>query len=296
MIEQHQLRTVEVNGTQLAYTERGSGDPVVYVHGGESDVTIWEPILESVGRHHRAIAYSRRWAWPNEPIPDGEGDIVDRHAADLIGLIETLQLRKVDLVGNSWGAFICLVVARDRPDLIRRLVLQEPPAVTLFMGAPPGPSGLLKTLVTNPRVGVPLARMVFTGLAPTEALVKKGRVEESVDRFVRKVALGDDGYEQLPNWVKEHMQLDQNLRTHASQFRNNGGFVPFTKADARSIRAPALVMKGESSPDHLTVIADELARLLPNGQTVTIPGASHVMHVANPEATADAIASFLSAP
>jgi pimeloyl-ACP methyl ester carboxylesterase len=134
--------------------------------------------------------------------------------------------------------------------------------------------------------------MVVAGLAPTEALVKQGKAEESVERFLRKVALGDAGYAALPDWVKEHMRL--NIGTHLSQFRNRGGFIPFTKRDARSVAAPTLVMKGEQSPTPLRVLADRLAKLLPAARTVEIPHASHVMHVANPDATARAILDFLA--
>ena len=295
-LEQRQPETpydhIEANGTRFACVQLGAGSPVVFVHGGVSDITIWDPILDPVARSHRAIAYSRRWAWPNQPIPEGVADTLDIHARDLAAIIETLKLGAVDLVGNSWGGFVSLIVARDRPELVRRLVLQEPPVVTLFMGAPPGPSGLLKTLVSKPRVGIPLARMVFTGLAPTEALVKKGRAEESVQHFVRRVALGDVGYDELPGWVKEHMRL--NIGTHIAQFQNRGGFIPFTARDARSITKPTLVMKGERSPEALKVLADELARLLPYARTIEIPKASHVMHVANPAATAKAITDFLA--
>src|SRR2546421_5932921 len=127
MIATKEPQTVEVNGARLAYVERGEGEPVVFVHGSICDLTFWEPILEPVGRHVRAIAYSRRWAWPNEPIPDGVLDSIDVHAKDLIALIEELRIGPVHLVGNSFAAFISLVVACDLPDLVLRLVAPQPP-------------------------------------------------------------------------------------------------------------------------------------------------------------------------
>ena len=288
------LEHVEVNGARFAYWESGEVEPVVLVHGGISDLTIWEPLMEPISRTHRAIAYSRRYAWPNEPIPEGVADTVAEHAADLATLIETLELGPVNLVGNSWGGFISLVVARDRPELVRRLVVQEPPVVTLFLGAPPSPAALLRTLLTRPRTGRALARMFFKGMRPTESALQRGAVEESIEIFVRRVALGDPGYEQLPEWVKRHMRL--NAGTHVSQFRNNGGFVPFTQREARSISAPTLVMTGEHSPEPLRVLSYELARLMPRAQQVEIDSASHVMHVANPSQTVKEIVRFLAAP
>lgn len=283
---------VEINGVRLAYVQKGAGEPVVFVHGGISDLTIWEPVFEPISRHYRAIAYSRRYAWPNEPIVDGVADTITQHAADLAALIEKLDLGPTNLVGNSWGGFICLVVARDRPELVRRLVVQEPPVIPLFLGAPPSPPALLKTLVTRPRTGRALAGMIFKGMQPAQAALKRGAVEESMEIFVRRVALGDVGYEAMPEWVKRHMRL--NAGTHAAQFRNDGGFVPFTARDARSIQVPTLVMTGQHSPAGLRVLAKELAALLPNAQEVEIANASHVMHVANPEASGNAIIRFLA--
>lgn len=286
------FKHVEVEGTRIAYRERGSGDPVILVHGSVNDLSIWDPILDRIAERHRAIAYSRRWAWPNEPIPDGVADSVGVHAVDLAALIEKLDLGPVSLVGNSFGAFTSLVVARDRPDLVRRLVVQEPPVIPLLLGFPPGPPRLLKLLVTRPATGLPVARTVFTGLAPAEAAAKRGAVEASLETFLRRVVLGDERYERMPEWVNHHMRL--NLGTHAAQFLNNGGLVPFTAADARSIRVPTLVMNGAESPKLFQILDRELAGLLPHVRMVVVPGAGHLMQVDNPEATAAAILDFLS--
>jgi pimeloyl-ACP methyl ester carboxylesterase len=109
-----ELQHVDVNGAHLAYVEKGQGEPVVFVHGGISDLSIWGPLLEPVSHRYRAIAYSRRYAWPNQPIPEGVPDTIAPHAADLAQLIENLHLGAAHVVGNSWGAFVALVVARDR--------------------------------------------------------------------------------------------------------------------------------------------------------------------------------------
>ena len=61
-------KTVTVNGTTLAYREQGEGEPVVFVHGGISDLRTWEQQLPTVGRSYRAITYSRRYARPNADL------------------------------------------------------------------------------------------------------------------------------------------------------------------------------------------------------------------------------------
>ena len=55
-------------------------------------------------------------------------------------------------------------------------------------------------------------------------------------------------------------------------------------------------MTGEHSPKCLKTLAKELAKLLPMAEEVDIPHASHVMHVANPDAAAKATLGFLEKP
>ena len=286
------LRHVSVNGTDLAYSERGAGESVVLVHGGISDLTIWDTLVEPLSRSRRVFAYSRRYAWPNRPIGEAVDDRMDVHVRDLVAFIEQLQIGPAHLVGNSWGGFITILAARERPDLVRSLVVQEPPVIPLFLGAPPGPLGLVATLATKPRLGRALAGMLLRGLVPAGNLAKQGKLEQSIELFARRVALGDAGYDAIPPSVKEHMLV--NGGTHRSQMMNGGGFVPFTRREARAITTPTLVMTGAESPIGLRLLASELGRLLPNSRQVSIPKASHVMHVANPGATLEAIEAFLA--
>lgn len=289
--EKFGYRTASVNGAELAYVEEGSGEPVVFVHGGISDLTIWKYQIPAFAESYRAIAYSRRYAWPNEEIPDGADDQMVPHADDLAALIETLDAAPAHLIGNSWGAFICLFTALRRPDLVRTLTLEEPPVLPLFVSTPPKPQELIKVLVTRPATGAAIVGTMVKGFIPATIALKRGKLEESVRIFATRVALGEDAYERLPSEVKEHMLL--NAKTHAAQHLGKG-FPKFADADARRIKHPALLVGGEKSPAILRRLSDRLEELLPNVERVIIPGASHVMHYENPEVTNRAIRQFVS--
>jgi len=60
----------DINDTRVEIIERGSGDPVLFVHGSASDYRTWRSQLDDFSNQYRAIAYSRRYHWPNDPIPD----------------------------------------------------------------------------------------------------------------------------------------------------------------------------------------------------------------------------------
>ena len=119
------------NGVTLHYAEDGAGAAVIFVHGSLSDMSYWKDQLGAFGRRYRAIAYSRRYDWPNNnPTITGYSAITD--AQDLAGLIRALHLGRVYIVGHSYGALTALYLAIYHPQLVRAMVLAEPPAVPLL--------------------------------------------------------------------------------------------------------------------------------------------------------------------
>ena len=70
------VRTAVDSGITLGYREQGEGEPVVFVYGSAGDLRTWEQQLPAIGSSHRAIAYSRRYARPNEDIAPGADDLL----------------------------------------------------------------------------------------------------------------------------------------------------------------------------------------------------------------------------
>ena len=284
-------RTVPIDGTRLAYRERGSGEPVVFVHGSISDLTIWERQLAPVGERYRAVAYSRRYAWPNEDLPAGATDTMAPHVDDLLAFLRAIDAYPAHLVGNSWGAFICLRTAMQEPAAVRSLVLEEPPIVPLIIGAPPAPAHILSSLLRHPRVTLSVLRFGALTLTAVGKLITAGDIEGSVMRFARGV-LGEQALAALTPEVRAHMLA--NAATHVGQFQADGGFEPITETDIRATNTPALVITGAQSPVFLRRLAELLAGLLPNSRRLEVPSASHVMHVENPDAVNAALLRFLA--
>jgi pimeloyl-ACP methyl ester carboxylesterase len=275
------LKTVEIEGARLAFREQGSGEAVVFVHGSISDLTIWEPQLAPVGERYRAIAYSRRYAWPNQDLPSGAKDTMQPHVDDLLAFLRAIDGRPAHLVGNSWGAFICLRAAMQEPSAVRSLVLEEPPMVPLIIGSPPAPSQILSSLLRHPLLTFDVLRFGAGTLAAVGRLIKAGDVEGSIMRFARGV-LGEQALTQLPEEIRSHMLA--NASTHLGQFLADGGFEAITQPEIKSINTPALVITGAHSPVVLRRQAELLAALLPNSQRLEVPSASHFMHLENPGA------------
>ena len=131
------LKTVTIaDGVVLHYAERGQGAPIVFVHGSLADYSVWNRELADFSAQYRAIAYSRRYNSPNtNAIRPGHSAIQD--ADDLAAFITTLNLGPVHVVGHSYGGLTALFLATRHPELLRTIVLAEPPAVALLAHLPP---------------------------------------------------------------------------------------------------------------------------------------------------------------
>jgi non-heme chloroperoxidase len=267
-------KTVRVNGTTLTYVEQGQGEAVVFVHGGNNDFRTWALQLAPFAQHYRAIAYSRRYHYPNPGAEQATEYAASEHADDLAALIETLGIGPAHVVGHSYGGYLSLLVARARPALVRSLALGEPGALS-FLGPEFVRAHLERTI------------------GPAREAFERGEPEQAVRVFMNTVA-GEGAFDRLPPPAR------QVLLDNGPEFRLEVNtpvdhyFTTFDCDEARQIHAPTLLLTGEVSPVFLHQIVDELARCLPNVERAMIPRASHGMHNMNPQAYNDTVLAFLA--
>jgi pimeloyl-ACP methyl ester carboxylesterase len=284
------VRTAAVDGATLAYREQGDGEPVVFVHGTSSDLRTWDKQLWAIGGSYRAIAYSRRYARPNEDIEPGADDQMLPHVDDLVAFLRVLAAAPAHLVGHSWGAFICLLTAIRDPRLVRSLVLAEPPVLTLFTSVPPRPMELLRLFVRRPATALAILSFGAKTHWPAQKAFRRGDDEAAMLRMAYGM-LGRDAYARLPQERKQ--QARENLNTLRAQVLG-AGFPPLSEDGVRSVAAPTMLIAGERSPAYPLRLTDRLQQLLPNAECVEIAGASHLMHEENAAAVNRAILDFLS--
>jgi pimeloyl-ACP methyl ester carboxylesterase len=140
---------VHLNGVELEYAEFGTGVPVVFSHGGGSDLRYWEPQREAVAARYRFVAYSHRFKgrgrWPAHADASA-----DEHTNDLVALMRFLAAGPVHLVGFS--SAIALRAAIQAPDLVRSLTVIEPNVPWLLERDPEGEAALAWWRAENARV------------------------------------------------------------------------------------------------------------------------------------------------
>jgi pimeloyl-ACP methyl ester carboxylesterase len=183
-----------------------------------------------------------------------------------------------------------LLAAIRHPQLVRSLVLQEPPVLSLFMSVPPRPSELLRLFVRRPGTALVILSFAATTALPAQKAFRRGDDEAAMQKFAYGL-LGKDTYERLPQERKQ--QAFENVRALRAQVLG-AGFPPLGDDDVRGVQAPTLLMTGARSPAYLPRLTDRLQQLLPNAEHVEIAVASHLMSEENPGAVNDAILGFLA--
>jgi len=115
---------VQVGDLDVHYEERGSGTPVVLVHGNWGSVIWWEPVFERVPPGLRLIAYDVRGRGRTTG-PEGDGSFGSL-ATDLDRFAAALDLGPFHLVGHSLGTAIGMQYALEHGERLRSLVLISP--------------------------------------------------------------------------------------------------------------------------------------------------------------------------
>lgn len=118
---------VSLAGTNIAYrySEQSDEVPVVLVHGMGGDSHTWDKFASDlIERGRQVITMDLRG---HGRSGHATSYLFDEFADDLLRLCEHLKLDRVDLVGHSLGGYATSVVAQRRPDLVRRLVIEECP-------------------------------------------------------------------------------------------------------------------------------------------------------------------------
>ncbi len=80
---------IHVNGVDLEYVDEGTGVPVVFSHGGSSDLRYWEPQREVFSARYRFIAYSHRFHGTSRRHAEGDYS-AEAHATDLVAVVRRL--------------------------------------------------------------------------------------------------------------------------------------------------------------------------------------------------------------
>jgi pimeloyl-ACP methyl ester carboxylesterase len=237
---------VVVGGVRIAYRRSGSGPPLVLFHGAFEDSRIWAEELERLSRHVDVIAWDAPGCGDSDDVPGRWSDADWADAAS--GFITTLGLTTPAVAGFSLGSMIALLLARDHPASVGRLVL---------VGAYAGWGGSLDADAFAQRV----AAARFTIDHPAE---------EWADDFLDSV-FEPDAPPKRRAYARSLLD-DWRPATTAALL---GMMVQDLRPGLPTIRTPTIIVRGAADARSPRGASLEMCELLPHAHLVEIADAGH---------------------
>jgi pimeloyl-ACP methyl ester carboxylesterase len=180
-----ELKEVQLPQGTLRYRERGSGEPVVFVHGILVNGDLWRKVVPELAGRFRCIAPDLPLGGHDLPLNE-DADLSPQGVANLLAdFIEALGLEDVTLVANDTGGAVSQLMITSRPERVARLVLTNCDAFKEF------PPLLLKPLPLLSRApGFMLAAGKLLNLPPSRAVLMWSVAKTKIERDVQKSFLG----------------------------------------------------------------------------------------------------------
>ena len=110
-----------INGASIHYERAGDGMPVIFLHAGVADSRMWGPQVHELGKRFDCIAPDLRGFGTSELPPERWSPV-----ADILGLIDHLELKPAHIVGCSIGSGMAIDFALEHAERISKLVLVGP--------------------------------------------------------------------------------------------------------------------------------------------------------------------------
>ncbi len=259
------VRRIRVRDHDTVVAQLGeTGPAVVLVHALGLDWRMWEPVMERLAEGRRVFAYDIRGHGraAGSPTPF----TMDDTAADLIAVLDALDLEEAHVVGLSYGGGIAQTAAVAHPQRFASLSLL---ATTDFA---------FPSFEDRARSGE------VDGMA--------AQVTPSLTRWFTPAALAVNGWG--VRYARERV-LRGNPADWAGAWRAFKGLDVQGRLAGLAAAIPVLVLAGELDASTTPEIMSRIAERIPGATYVEMPGVPHMQSLEQPEATAAALASFLPA-
>jgi pimeloyl-ACP methyl ester carboxylesterase len=223
-------------------------------------------------RHH----YPERW--------DGQGDdySIEQHISDVRSFIKKMKLGRVHLLGHSRGGAVALNVAKEHPEVIRTLILEDASGLESLLPETPENQELLRQ-----------ARAWRDTMARNLA---SGNIELAVKSFI-ELFDAPGTFATIPPGRKPGGFLDKigtMLKDNSGVMRKSEGRPVTTCEQIGKLDFPILLLTGERSPKRYGEMFAAMRRCKNIAAPVVIPTAGHPMHRDNPTDFNAAVLDFLA--
>ena len=261
------VKTTTIGDCNVSYEERGEGEPVMLAHGFGMNRRAMAPLAERLAPRFRVVSFDLRGHGATRCPADDSAYSYPLLFQDWVGLMDHLSIGRAHLAGHSMGGQIALMMAIERPERVRSLVA---------VGA--GPC----RRVTDP---------------DEEATWRRGaKFFENADPDQLTAALAVSS--PLAQPVENNLDLDAlygDARGADLARMIRGAYLNVESNDAlcKDVTTPTLVIAG-AEDGQWKEPSKKLAKLIPAGRFVEVPGAGHLVRLEKPGVVGREIEAFFA--
>lgn len=284
-------RYVSADDTQIFIQESGpiDGEPLLFIHGTGAWGEIWRETADPLNAagYHTILVDLTPFGFSDRP----SNQVYDQasQAKRLLGVIESLEVETITLVGHSFGGGPTVETALSAPEKIERLILldvgnlvgplpfedrsTEPGAVAKIASISPLRNSVLSALVTNPR----MSRRLLQTLIHDPANATDARVEMLQRPMPIENSTHDFGLWLVENFLMPHPEFKAN-----------------DPANYAVLDMPVLIIWG--AEDTLTPLeqGEYMHEVIAGSELQIFEGVGHVPQVEDPDKLVDALLIFLA--
>jgi pimeloyl-ACP methyl ester carboxylesterase len=265
------MNRITLPTVDLAYIDRGAGQPVVLLHGFPLDHTMWSAQIDALSARYRVIAPDLRGFGQSSlgNADPARGITMEQYADDLAALLDVqLVTEPIVLVGFSMGGYIAWQFVRKYAQRLRALVQCD----------------------TKAAADTENARDTRIRMAENVAEWGSARIAEMTGPKM----LADSSFQMKRSVVEAVRDVIERTSPDAIAAAQRGMAArPDVTGRLPKINVPTLIIVGAedaiSPPQEMRAIADAI----PDAQFVEIPNAGHMTTMENPEAVNAALLSFM---
>lgn len=259
------MEYIEVAGVRLGFEQRGSGTPLVLLHGLPADGRVWRRQLDALSDDYHVVAWDAPGCGQSSD-PDGPLALTDV-ATHLTRFIAALELERPHVVGLSWGGGLALELYRIAPTLPRSLVLASAYAGWAGSLTPDAVAQRLDAYLTAART------------PPRDALQGWGAGMFS-----------DSASKDL---IDELLEISAGYHPAALADLARSFATTDLRTTLPTINVPTMVLHGDCDVRSPLGAGAALHEAIPHSTLVVLPGVGHVSNLEAPERFNDEVRRFL---
>ena len=250
------METLTVNDIRLAYDRRGTGTPLVLLHGYPLDHHLWDELAPMLVDTFELILPDLRGFGGSSTVDSFY--TMEDIAADIAALLDHLEIQRAAIVGHSMGGYVALAFARLFPERV---------------------SGL--GLVSSQVLADPQDRKEGRYRSAAEV------ADKGIASVVETMAPKFTSNPQLQKFARESMERQQPA-AYIGSLKAMAERVDSTPL-LQTLNVPVVLVHGDA--DQLIPVdrAREVRAAIPNAHLVEISGAGHMPMMESPEKTAEAL-------